>query len=167
MMNRGTKFLIAAGFAAATALTSGAALAAGTQTQPTTKTITKTIYVLADDMGLVGPDKKHHDSFIPSSFVLKAGQTYKLVFVNHDDMPHSFTAPGLHVNVIVKAATHQKGSEAIKPTETVYTFTPTKAGQFRWHCNMPCDGGAKRWAMKAGTNGRDQQGFMAGYVVVM
>lgn len=159
MTTTGRKFLIAAGFAAATAFSANTALAASAQTQA----VTKTIYVLADDMGLVGPDKQHHDSFLPSSFVLKAGQTYKLVFVNYDDMAHSFTSSSLHVNVIVKAATHKAGSDAIVPTTTTYTFTPTKAGQFRWHCNMPCD----PYSMKASAKGMDRNGFMAGYVVVM
>ncbi|WP_127903038.1 cupredoxin domain-containing protein [Solirhodobacter olei] len=164
MTKLGTKFLIAATFAATTAFSAGAAMATATQAQP----VTKTIYVLADDMGLLGPDKQHHDSFLPSSFVLKAGQQVKLVFVNYDDMPHSFTAPGLHVNVIVKAATHKAGSDAVVPTETTYTFTPSKAGQFRWHCNFPCDkGDGAGWAMKASATGQDAVGYMAGYVVVM
>lgn len=164
MITSGTKFLIAAGLAATTALSAGNAMAVGPQAQPTIKTI----YVLADDLGLLGPDQQHHDSFLPSSFVLKAGQSYKLVFVNYDDMPHSFTAPGLNVNVVVKAATHKNGTDAVVPTETTYTFTPTKAGQFRWHCNFPCDmGDGKGWAMKASASGKDAVGYMAGYVVVM
>lgn len=163
-MKKLTNLLIAAGFAAASTLGAGAASAAGTQTA----TVTKTIYVLADDMGLIGPDKKHHDSFIPSSFVLKAGQSYKLVFVNYDDMPHSFTAPGLHMNVVVKAGTHKAGSDDVVPTTTTYVFTPKKAGQYRWHCMFPCDGGGGAgWAMKASADGPDKDGYMAGYVVVM
>lgn len=164
MTNRGTKLLIAAGFAAATAFSANTALAAGSNAP----VVTKTIYVMADDLGLLGPDGQHHDSFLPSSFVLKAGQTYKLVFVNYDDMAHSFTSSSLHVNVIVKAATHKAGSDAIVPTKTVYTFTPKKAGQYRWHCMMPCDkGDGAGWAMKSTGGGQDEIGYMAGYVEVI
>lgn len=65
-----TKVLIAAGFAAAITLSAGAALAEGTRTQ----TLTKMIYVVPDNMGLIGPVLKHHHSFLPSSFVAKPGR---------------------------------------------------------------------------------------------
>lgn len=130
--------------------------------------VQKTIYVLADDMGLIGPDGKHHDSFLPASFVLKAGQTVQLTFVNYDDMAHTFTDPDLHLNVVVKPGQHVGAGDDVTPVSTTVTFTPTTKGQFRWHCNMPCDtGGGAGWAMRPTADGRGADGYMAGYVVVM
>lgn len=165
MMINGMKLLTAAGLAAAMTLGATGAFAATVQS---TNVVKKTIYVLPGDMGLMGPDRRHHDSFLPSSFVLKAGQKVELVFVNYDDMPHTFTAPGLKMNVIVSPGTDEAGSDKVTPTTTTYTFTPTKAGQFRWNCTLPCDSGsAHGWAMKASATGKDHVGYMAGYVVVM
>ena len=129
---------------------------------------TRTLYVLADAQGLIGPDGKHHDSFVPSSFVVKAGEPVKLVIINYDDMMHTFTDPALGLNVMVRAGTHENGSEDVTPATTTATFTPTKTGEFRWHCNIPCDkGDGQGWAMTNGKDGRDRDGYMAGYVVVM
>lgn len=151
MFKLGLNAALAAGFVAATALGASAAAAATQANAPT-----KTIYIYADAAGLPAADHKHHDAFFPADFVLKAGQKVTLVFVNNDDAPHSFTAPGLHVNVVIKAGKDQKGSDAITPTTTTYTFTPAKAGEFRWHCMMPCD----PYSM-------NRTGFMAGYVKVI
>lgn len=141
----------AAGFAATLALTAGVVPA-----NAQTATATKTIYVYADQAGLMGTDKKHHDAFFPADFVLKAGQKVTLVFVNYDDAPHSFTAPGLHLNVVIKAGHDKTGSDGVTPTTTTFTFTPATAGEFKWHCVMPCD-----------TYSMNRQGYMAGYVKVI
>lgn len=150
MFKTGLNAALAAGFVAA------AALGATTATAATNTVATKTIYIYADSAGLLAKDHKHHDAFFPADFVLKAGQKVKLVFVNNDDAAHSFTAPGLHLNVVIKPGKDQKGSDAITPTTTTYTFTPAKAGEFRWHCMMPCD----PYSM-------NRTGFMAGYVKVI
>ncbi len=160
-----------AGGAAAALLAAGATLAlsgpAAAQNSTAQATV-RTIYVVPDDMGLVGADGKHHDTFLPANILLKKGEKVTLVFINHDDMPHSFSDPKLGVNVIVRPGKHVAGSSEVKPTETRYTFTPEKAGQFRWHCAFPCDtGSGKGWAMRASKNGPDRNGFMAGYVVVI
>ncbi|WP_127902211.1 cupredoxin domain-containing protein [Solirhodobacter olei] len=149
MITHISKIAIAAGFAAATAL---GATAASAQSN----TVTKTIYIYADQAGLPGADHKNHDAFFPADFVVKAGQQVKLVFINNDDAPHSFTAPGLHLNVVIKAGVDKAGSDQVTPTTTTYTFTPTKAGEYRWHCVMPCD-----------TYSMNRQGYMAGYVKVI
>ena len=143
-----------------------AALAAGTA--PAAPQLqTRTLYVLADEQASSG-DGQHHDSFVPSSFVVKAGEPVRLVIINRDDMMHTFTDPALGLDVIVKAGTHESGSDAVTPSTTVATFTPKKAGQFRWNCNIPCDkGDGHGWAMSGGKDGRDRDGFMAGYVVVL
>ena len=43
-----------------------------------------------------GSDGKTHDALVPSAEItVKAGQTVRLTILNYDDMPHSFTSPGL------------------------------------------------------------------------
>ena len=152
---------------AAIALVAATITSAGTaHAQPEIQHLT--LYVMADDMGLVGPDKLHHDSFIPSSFVLKAGEPVQLTIVNYDDAPHSITAPDLGLNIMVKPATHEASSDQVMPVTTSFTFTPTKKGQFRWHCIFPCDkGSGQGWAMKSAFDGQDSDGFMAGYIEVI
>ena len=156
--------LAAIGFVAATVSVTGTARAQ--QAQPEVQHVT--IYVMADEMGLVGPDKLHHDSFIPSSFVLKAGEPVQLTIINYDDTQHSLTAPDLSLNIMVKPGKDVAGSDQVTPTTTTYTFTPTKKGQFRWHCIFPCDSGTgKGMAMKSSYDGQDADGFMAGYIEVI
>ncbi len=149
-----------------TAMITTAGTAQAQQAQPEVQHLT--LYVMPDEMGLVGPDKQHHDSFLPSSFVLKAGEPVQLTIVNYDDTAHSITAPDLGLNIVVKPGTHVAGSDQVTPVTTTFTFTPTKKGQFRWHCIFPCDkGGGKGWAMKPAFDGQDGDGFMAGYIEVI
>ena len=102
--------------------------------------------------------------------------------VNFDDGLHSMYAPSLGVNILALPGKHatpeakeQPGAVGLEeytengvvPHVTTYTFTPTKAGFFRWHCTIPCDGGrTKHWAMSESKYGPDQNGYMAGYFVV-
>ncbi len=137
------------------------AATAAAQTQaaaPTAFTLT----VLTDETGgLIGSDGKRHDSMIPANLVMQKGVKVTLTIVNHDDMIHTITAPGLGLNVIVKAA-KKKGDEIV-PTVTTVSFTPKKAGDFRWHCVGACD----PWTMQKSFDGPDRDGFMAGYFVVI
>lgn len=141
-----------------------------------------TVYMLPGDMGLVGPDKQHHDTFAPSTFVVHKGQPVTLRVINYDDAMHSITATDLGVAMMIKAGIHVnkgdndaaesdnelKPEDGVKPSVTTYTFTPTKVGEFRWHCIVPCDGGpTKHWSMSQGFDGQDQDAYMAGYFVVM
>jgi hypothetical protein len=131
---------------------------------PTTNVM---VYVLrGHPYGLIGPDGKHHDTIIPSNFVLRAGVAVRLTFVNFDEGPHTMSIPGLGINIYIKPGTQLKNGE-VSPTTTVFTFTPHKVGDFRWQCDIPCDKGGGYWAMSAGRDGPDQDGFMAGYVVVL
>jgi uncharacterized cupredoxin-like copper-binding protein len=96
-----------------------------------------------------GSDGKWHDAFLPASFAVRKGMTVKVTVYNYDDMPHSFNAPGLHLNQIILAGGEKKASK------TTFTFKATKAGKFAWHCDPSCD----PWAMK-------HVGFMKGFVTV-
>ncbi len=100
--------------------------------------------------GKKGPDGKWHDAFLPASFTVKPGTKVIVSVRNYDEGAHSFSAPGLHVNVLIR------GGGATKPRTTRFTFVaPKKAGKYQWWCNQPCD----PWAMA-------HLGYMRGVVVV-
>ncbi|MGH8295959.1 MAG: hypothetical protein ACRETZ_10775 [Steroidobacteraceae bacterium] len=126
-----------------------------------------TAYVLPGERGLgfTGPDGVHHDTMVPSSFVLRKGIPVTFTVVNLDDMRHSITAPGLGVNIVIKPGIDRR-SGGITPSTTTYTFTPIKTGEFRWHCVFPCDM-PSHWAMTASYDGPDRDGFMAGTIRVL
>ena len=87
-----------------------------------------------DEHGKMGADGNWHDAYLPADFSVKAGATVHVTVYNYDDMPHSFTSPGLGTNVEVAA-----GSEG-KPSKTTFTFhAPQKAGSYEWFCDLPCD----------------------------
>jgi heme/copper-type cytochrome/quinol oxidase subunit 2 len=126
-----------------------------------------TLYVLpgGNGLGFTGPDKGHHDTLVPSSFVLRKGVPVTFTVINLDDMRHSITAPQLGVNVIIKPGI-DRGDGGVAPTTTTYTFIPAKAGEFRWFCVFPCDM-PTHWAMSASYDGPDRDGFMAGIIRVL
>jgi heme/copper-type cytochrome/quinol oxidase subunit 2 len=126
-----------------------------------------TVYVLPDanGLGFIGPDKAHHDTMVPSSFVLRKGARVTVTVVNLDEMRHSITAPGLGINFIIRAGVERKNG-TIAPTTTTFTFVPAKAGEFRWYCVFPCDMPG-HWAMTASYDGPDRDGFMAGIIRVL
>ena len=126
-----------------------------------------TVYVLpgSNGVGFTGPDKAHHDTMVPSSFVLRKGTRVTFTVVNLDDMKHSITVPGLGVNIIIKAGVDGRNG-TIAPSTTTYTFVPAKTGEFRWYCVFPCDM-PRHWAMSASYDGPDRDGFMAGIIRVL
>jgi plastocyanin len=92
-----------------------------------------------------GPDGKMHDAFSRTNFAVKVGQPTQLRIDNKDASPHSITAPGTGVNIIITPGVH------------TYTIIATKAGRYEWMCVIPCDSDAHGWAMK-------HPGYMAGYI---
>jgi plastocyanin len=103
-----------------------------------------------EEHGKKGSDGNWHDAYLPADFSVKAGATVKVTVYNYDDMPHTFTAPGLGVNAEIAA-----GSEG-KPSKTTFTIdAPQEAGSFEWFCALPCD----PWSMT-------HFGFMKGHVTV-
>lgn len=126
-----------------------------------------------------GSDGKTHDAFLPTAnFSVKAGQRVRVTIYNYDDMPHSFTSPGLAKGAAIPVGEQQAqgtaqdikvmpapglgvdkmiaaGSDK-RPSKTIVTFTaPAKAGSYIWYCKMPCD----PWAMS-------HVGYMVGRVKV-
>ncbi len=80
----------------------------------------------------------------PVLFTAKVGETVKVVVVNHDAMPHTFTSPDLGVNAAIGPA-----------STTTFSFTPSAAGTFSWYCTVPCGD----WVMS-------HAGYMKGSVEV-
>lgn len=101
----------------------------------------------------LGADKKMHDAYTPTDFSATVGQPVIVTVYNYDTAKHSFTAPALHLNVIIPGA-RRDGVPAVK----TFRFTVTKAGAYHWLCVMPCDD-AKGWAMR-----HDE--YMAGTVTI-
>ena len=125
-----------------------------------------TVYVLPGEMGFLGPDGKHHDTIAPSDFVLHVGVPVVFTVVNYDDGGHSITAPKLGVNIMIKPGTDIGKNGPVKPTITTYSFTPARAGEFHWNCDVMCDG-PSHWAMSAGFDGPGRDGYMAGWFKVL
>jgi hypothetical protein len=127
------------------------------------QTLSATMY--GSSLGIKGPDGKPHDIMIPTNFVLKVNQPVTLSVVNYDEGPHTITATDLGLNLVIKGGKEQKDGSVI-PVTTVFHFTPAKKGVFRWFCSLPCDEKHGSWDMTASKAGPDQDGFMAGYIVV-
>ena len=91
-----------------------------------------------------------HDAYLPAACSVAAGQKVTFTVTNFDPAPHTFTAPGLKLNVVIAAA---KGAT---PATTSFSFTaPAKKGGYDWFCAAGCD----PWAMT-------HYGFMRGRVTV-
>ena len=133
----------ASGSSANAAATESAAQAEGAE-------IVKLVIKSDEQKAKKGSDGNWHDAYLPANFTVEAGDVVHVTVYNYDDMPHSFTAPGLGVNKEIAA-----GSEE-KPVKTTFTFhAPQKAGSYEWLCDLPCD----PWAMS-------HYGFMKGHVTV-
>ncbi len=124
------------------------------------------MYVFGGSQHIHGPDGQAHDTMAPSSVVLKAGIPVTVTVENYTSDPHTVTAPGLHVDVIINPGTLRK-DHTVAPVTTTFTFTPKQRGNFRWYCKVPCDGAHGYWAMGPGYGGPGKEGFMAGEFIVI
>lgn len=91
-----------------------------------------------------------HDAYLPAAFGVTVGKKATVTITNYDGAPHTFTAPGLKLNVLIPPA------KAGKPSVTTFSFTAKKAGTYDWFCAAGCD----PWAMT-------HLGFMRGRVTVV
>lgn len=78
-------------------------------------------------------------------FVVTSGESAKVTVKNEDSGPHTFSAPGLGLNVFINPGA----------TET-FTFTPKTPGTYMWRCEVPCGS----WVMS-------HPGYMEGNVSVV
>lgn len=154
---------------AAAALTVPALVPAHAGAQTTTvaqQTQHVTMYIFGGKQKLMGPDGNPHDTTVPVNFVVKAGVPVVVTVVNYDEGPHTITAPDLKLDAVIKGG-HELKDGTVEPVATTFSFTPTKKGNFRWYCKLPCDAGHGYWAMTTGYAGPDKEGFMAGEIVVI
>ncbi|HEV2357311.1 MAG TPA: hypothetical protein VGZ23_06835 [bacterium] len=126
---------------------------------------TVTVYIFRGKTGILGPDGKGHDAFVPSSFVVTAGAPVAIDFINYDEGAHTLTAPKLNLNITIKGG--QQVGDDVKPVTTTAQFTVPKAGTYRWYCALTCDAGGHGWAMEQGYAGPSKEGYMAGFIVAM
>lgn len=110
---------------------------------------------IKDGLQYAAADGKLHDSYSPADFTVQEGIPVVVTVENFDTGSHSLTAPGLGLNQVMKGAV-----KAGDPTDTTFTFTPSKTGEFQWNCIIPCDGSANGWAMS-------HNGYMAGDINVV
>jgi hypothetical protein len=116
---------------------------------------TANVYITVEAGSKLGSDGKKHDAFINGDIKITQGQKVTLHFYNYDQGEHTYTSVDLGLNVKVKGST-KKG----EPMETMFTFTPVKAGSFVWMCTDPCDTENAQWSMM-------HDGFMKGHITVL
>jgi heme/copper-type cytochrome/quinol oxidase subunit 2 len=74
--------------------------------------------------------------------------------IPNDQVAHTFTIPGLLINVPIPAA-----KSSSHPVTVTFTFRVTKKGTFNWLCEAPCGSG------KTGMGGAmNTAGWMVGHV---
>ncbi len=137
------------------------ALTCGLEARGATAPQALTVYVFGPGQGIVGSDGQPHEAFVPSNFVVRAGTTVRLTFVNYSPAQHNFVQPQLNLDLVIAAP----GSAGTAATTTV-VFTPVKKGVYRWFCSLPCDKAHGMWEMGRGYGGPSREGFMAGDIVV-
>ena len=76
--------------------------------------------------------------------------------IDNSQIAHTFSVPGLGVNVLIPAVA--KGQNSVVVT---FEFTPQKTGTFVWHCVAPCGSGADGMSGAMAT-----MGWMEGNVTV-
>jgi uncharacterized cupredoxin-like copper-binding protein len=164
----------AAGMAGAMSSAGSGGSAAASSAAPT-----KSIVLAMKPDAKLGSDGNKHDALVPrADLTVKAGQTVRLTISNYDDMPHSFTSPGLAQGAAIPPGMQQMqgtaqdlkvmpmagmgvnkdipGAVNGHPAKVTFTFTaPSKPGTYLWYCRLPCD----PWAMA-------HDGYMRGHVTV-
>lgn len=83
--------------------------------------------------GMYGGTGQVQDAYSPAYFSVPVGKTIHVTIVNYDDAWHTFTSPGLDLNVWIPPA-------GAHPSRTSFSFTAPSTGYFEWFCNVPCDG---------------------------
>ena len=74
--------------------------------------------------------------------------------IPNDQVSHTFTIPGLLINIPIPAATSESS-----PVTVTFTFRVTRRGTFNWLCAAPCGSGASGMGGAMNTDG-----WMEGHV---
>jgi hypothetical protein len=159
-VKRLTAYLVVLGAAvAAVALTVSIATASPAKATP----VYQTMIIVGHALGQKGSDGLTHDTTYGANFSVKKGQLVTVTVYNFDEGPHTITSKALGLNVPIAGATNE---EKGIPSKKVFSFTPKKAGSFRWFCSVPCDAGQHYWAMAKTKQGIGRDGYMAGHITV-
>lgn len=154
----------ACGGATGAAAPAVAAPAAGNTSSYGTNAIT--LNVVPGAITMAGIDSAKHDAVLPSSWVVRKGQTFTLTAINYDGGPHSITAPTLGLSFVIAAGKEDPVTKKVAPTTSTTTFVATKAGAFHWYCAFPCDGPSHLGMEIKGNDGRGYDMIMAGTILV-
>ncbi len=146
----------------------GAAVAAAlgvsvASASPKATTAHETMIIVGHTLGQKGADGLTHDTTYGANFSVARGQRVTVTVYNFDEGPHTITNKALGLNVKIPGA---KNEEQGIPSKTLFSFTPKKAGTYRWYCSLPCDKGQGYWAMAVTKKGIGRDGYMAGYFTV-
>lgn len=125
-----------------------------------------TLNVIPHAITMSGVDAAMHDAVLPSSWVVKQGETFTVTAINYDGGPHTITAPDLNLIFVIAAGKEDPTTKKVTPVTSTTTFVATKAGVFHWYCNVPCDGPSHLGMEVKGNNGRGYDTIMAGEIVV-
>lgn len=123
-------------------------------------TLHYTVVASDSDQAKAGPDGQTHDTFVTTdNTVVPVGALVTVEVKNYDDAAHGMVFPDLGISKVIKG-----GGTDENPSVTTFTFTASKAGDYRWYCPVPCDSDAGAWAMSTSSAGPGQEGFMAGVI---
>jgi hypothetical protein len=126
-----------------------------------------TVQVRPGSITMKGVDSAMHDAIMPSSWVVKEGQTFTLTAINYDGGPHSITSPALGLSFTIAAGNQNATTKVVTPTTSTTTFVATKTGAFHWYCAFPCDGPSHLGMEIKGNDGRGYDTIMAGTILVV
>ena len=158
--------ITACGGATGAAAPAPAVAAAATGNTSSYGTNAITVNVIPGAITMSGMDSKMHDAVLPSSWVVKQGQTFTLTAINYDGGPHTITSPDLGLSFLIAAGKENKATKKVTPKTSTTTFVATKAGAFHWYCAFPCDGPTHLGMEITGNDGRGYDMIMAGTIVV-
>jgi plastocyanin len=127
------------------------------------KPVYQTMIIVGHTLGQKGSDGLTHDTTYGANFSVKKGQLVTVTVYNFDEGPHTITNKALSLNVKIPGASNE---EKGIPSKTTFSFTPKKAGSYRWYCSLPCDKGQGYWAMAVSKQGIGRDGYMAGHITV-
>jgi len=159
-MKRVAAYLVVVG-ATVAALAVVASVATASPAQ--SKKLYTTMIIVGHTLGQKGSDGLTHDTTYGANFSVETGKSITVAVYNYDEGPHTITNKALGLNVAIPGA---KNEEQGTPSRTVFSFTPKKAGTYRWYCSLPCDKGQAYWAMAVTKQGMGRDGYMAGTITV-
>ena len=127
---------------------------------PANAKVVLTIYSFDDGTAPLAKSLQMYDKVTGTAGGTESYDGTTVSSVPNKDVAHTFTVPGIGLNLPVPAAQSTKAG-AITPAVVTASFVTSKKGSFTWQCYAPCGSG------KAGMGGAMQSpGEMTGKVVI-